>query len=104
MNKNVLDNICFYDVETTGIPSKGAKYSFMGTSCFLFHFSILFSNSAFYLTLRFQACLYNVDSVLLPVEFYSCRMDRSSLSVQQALLFHGTGGSSLLQSEIPQMP
>lgn len=23
MNKNVLDNICFYDVETTGIPSKG---------------------------------------------------------------------------------
>lgn len=26
MNKNVLDNICFYDVETTGIPSKGAKW------------------------------------------------------------------------------
>ena len=26
MNNNVLDNICFYDVETTGIPSKGAKW------------------------------------------------------------------------------
>lgn len=26
MNKNVLDNICFYDVETTGIPSKGSKW------------------------------------------------------------------------------
>ena len=26
MNKNVLDNICFYDVETTGIPCKGAKW------------------------------------------------------------------------------
>lgn len=26
MNKNVLDNICFYDVETTGIPPKGAKW------------------------------------------------------------------------------
>ena len=42
MNKNVLDNICFYDVETTGIPSKGAKWGISPATPLLHIYDLLY--------------------------------------------------------------